>query len=483
MSLLQTLTKRMNGSDPGHLHGNNINIDDSSLQSMTNIDKEPSLPGCQIHADDIGIKRTGSYSGYLTWLSNNPTTYAKVKSSTAGRKRSLDGLPFYDNETPSYAIFSRCLSLDDKPEDRSTELVTSGLNDFVHENEIEDIYSLDYETGDSDLASQNETVYVHDPGEVTLDSKDTDSSSPVILHAHSNIPENDHSSACKPRTVDKGVQVPEGAAALAAWVPSPLYPDPSNYWEQMEKVEDGIFHGIGSQHYWMSGNRACEVIEQWDAGSHYELSLAPGEVVDLSFLASAHIRGEWWFGVLCGTAGSCRRLWALPDDLPELRRRAGFFPARCARLLGGHAADGSGHSHHRSAVAATCLTAEPLPIHEVFRDGPACDIAGRRRRSHIAGEISPASMPVRLGKECSGPLSQTLPGSAGFGWDGDDRAGCRTSKFISGSAGRGDQRAGNPATSWPAGFAPAVVEDWMSASATSSWDNAETVSESSSELL
>jgi hypothetical protein len=62
-----------------------------------------------IHADDIGIKSAEDYSGYLSWLSNHPSPYMKSAAqsahSIAGMKRSLDGLPFNDNEMPSYAVY------------------------------------------------------------------------------------------------------------------------------------------------------------------------------------------------------------------------------------------------------------------------------------------------------------------------------------------------------------------------------------------
>jgi hypothetical protein len=57
--------------------------------------------------------------------------------------------------------------------------------------------------------------------------------------------------------------------------------------------------------------------------------------MDILFQCPEALRAEWWFGlrVAVGEApGRPARSWRLPDELADLRRHAGYFPASCVRL-------------------------------------------------------------------------------------------------------------------------------------------------------
>ncbi len=244
--------------------------------------------------------------------------------------------------------------------------------------------------------------------------------------------------------------------------------DPDDFWEQMALVEDGIYQQLapGNSH-WISGSRrSCTIIGDWDANFAYELSLSSYDVVDLTFL-SPH---QWWFGVL---AAAGRRSWKIPDDLPELHRQAGSFPARFARLVGQPAAAATAAAGTRRALARmTSLTMKPRPMQEVFSDesktalgstrrakspkvktsGPQHDSRATSRRSWMS---QAADVEARCADEqaCQWNLVARPPAY--------DPVSCWASAWP----------ATRTAVAWP------PPDDWSIGSATSSWDYAESVSD------
>ncbi len=436
-----------------------------------------------IHADDIGIKTAGNYSGYLSWLSNNPSRYRDMKCtphSTAGRTRSLDGLPFYDNEMPSYAIFSRCLSLDDKPDCVSNDRSGPPTNEDDLGADCQNSLVQTLDVTDSDVVSQNDTA--RSPSSMELNHS-TESGTPESREYYKQRGMQNCSGKDRPvievEVANKAVQWPEEGSSFETHARGidggrrSLRPRPDDFWEQMTLLEDGIYQQLApGDSIWISASRrSCTIIDDWDATSPYELSLSTYDVVDLTFLSPQHLRGEWWFGVL---ADAGRSSWNIPEDLPELRRQAGFFPARCARLVGQPAAAAAAAAGTRRALAdalarVSALTMMPRPMHEVFRDdsepaaGSACRAQVPKRGTSgprtDAGTVSRRSWmsQAEIEARCSDGQAWSLVARPPAYAPMDCRAGA-----------------------WPAArtaFAGAPPDDWSTGSATSSWDYAESVSD------
>ena len=82
---------------------------------------------------------------------------------------------------------------------------------------------------------------------------------------------------------------------------------------------------------WVSGAGLNAVaVNMWKAQSTLQLSIKPGDVIDISFTSELREDG-WLFGTLVGNGGP--RVWKLPRDYEALRQSTGYFPASCVRIL------------------------------------------------------------------------------------------------------------------------------------------------------
>jgi hypothetical protein len=190
---------------------------------------------------------------------------------------------------------------------------------------------------------------------------------------------------------------------------------PGDYMEQLARIEVGIFAGreAGERFTWPSPNgclRTCAALRAWAPASEFELRLLPGDEVDITFQCPEALRSEWWFGVRAPDGAAPGRrdpLWHLPDELADLRRHAGYFPARCVRLApfactpDSNGGGGGGGGFLGAASTSKCTsptisspeaesrstlfhddndpedtnTLGPLPLERVFGDAPAPEAA------------------------------------------------------------------------------------------------------------